>query len=360
MGNLMEPSSASVYDGNLASDRVVIHVTSHQRIDQQILVKWRTKTFIARIVEDQEEWIPQFLTQAANFCGENVSRGSPKGSLGSGTTLRFWIDTWLEDKPFYLLFPDLFKLESYKGCLVKDRCTGGGEFSQWEWSWIRPPSTPMEIQQLLTMLTKIQNVTLSNQDDSWRWNADSSSCFTVKSMRIRLQNASYGPTHWVFPWNKFAPHKVNVLGWRIKMNRIATADQLAKRNISTTLSLCPICKAQNETAEHLFLLCPFVDYLWSFILSWCRVSTQKPCNLKDLMEVHQKANLNHWTQKLFQHVILSYIWVIWKTRNDSIFLTKNPSLRRAIKDLKGTSFFWLATRSNIPDLNWEKWRTFSF
>ena len=109
------------------------------------------------------------------------------GSLGNGESLRFWLDCWSDNEPLYMSFPSLYKLERYKNCLVKDRCTGRGSFSQWEWSWSRPPSSTTELHQLQSMLSQIIGVTLSSTNDSWIWNLDPSRQFTVKSMRTCLQ-----------------------------------------------------------------------------------------------------------------------------------------------------------------------------
>lgn len=37
-----------------------------------------------------------------------------KGHVGSGASIRLWIDDWATDKPFKVLFFDLFHLETYK------------------------------------------------------------------------------------------------------------------------------------------------------------------------------------------------------------------------------------------------------
>ncbi|PWA90824.1 reverse transcriptase domain, Reverse transcriptase zinc-binding domain protein [Artemisia annua] len=57
------------------------------------------------------------------------------GCVGNGASIRFWIDTWTGNTPLFKEYPELFKLETHRDCLLKDRCTNAGRISQWEWSW---------------------------------------------------------------------------------------------------------------------------------------------------------------------------------------------------------------------------------
>ncbi|PWA36201.1 RNA-directed DNA polymerase, eukaryota, Reverse transcriptase zinc-binding domain protein [Artemisia annua] len=143
------------------------------------------------------------------------------GQVGNGANIRLWIDKWIGEEPLCSTYPALFKLERHKDCLIKDRCTGNGRFSQWEWKWISPPSNTNELYQLQEMLSQLRSVILTNEKDSWKWACNASGIFTTKSMKNQLIKTTYGPNHWIFPWNHLAPTKVNIFGWRLEMNRKA-------------------------------------------------------------------------------------------------------------------------------------------
>nr|XP_043624274.1 uncharacterized protein LOC122595871 [Erigeron canadensis] len=205
------------------------------------------------------------------------------GSIGNGASIRFWIDRWIGDNPLCNTFPDLFKLERRKDCYIKDRCTGNGLFSQWEWDGTSSPVTPTELHQLQELLTQIQSCRLTGTDDTWRWTCKPSGIFTTKSMKNTLIKATHGPNHWIFPWNRLAPIKINIFGWKLEMNNLPTTDLLLQRNITIPSSTCLICNAGEEPSQHLLLDCPFTDMLWSFLLSWCKLPLRKHTVIKELL-----------------------------------------------------------------------------
>nr|XP_043639212.1 uncharacterized protein LOC122610279 [Erigeron canadensis] len=201
---------------------------------------------------------------------------------------------------------------------------------------------------------------LTNSSDTWTWKLDPSGSFTTKSMRCCLQNATFGPKTWPFPWNRLAPLKVNILGWRIEQNRLPIKDLLLQRNIAVTSPSCPICNNHDETVAHLFLHCQLADSLWTFLSLWCRLPLPKPSNLRELFDLHTTAEIDTRKKKFVNLVVLAYCWILWKTRNDLVFNNKVPSLRYAIKELKSLSFLWIAHRSPNNTIDWHKWNSFIF
>ena len=115
-------------------------------------------------------------------------------------------------------------------------------------------------------------------------------------MKNLLQNASYGPKRWSFPWNKLAPLKSNVLGWKLEMNRVPTYDLLLRRNIAIPSSTCPICNNHQETSHHLFLTCSFADELWTYITVWCKLASGKPSNIRTCSKSINNQQLIHQRQ----------------------------------------------------------------
>ncbi|PWA36200.1 nucleotide-binding alpha-beta plait domain-containing protein [Artemisia annua] len=60
-GTVLEPSFASHKDINLSHEKLTILVKSSTRIDQHVHLKWKTKSYLTRIVEDNDVWSPPFL-----------------------------------------------------------------------------------------------------------------------------------------------------------------------------------------------------------------------------------------------------------------------------------------------------------
>lgn len=291
-----------------------------------------------------------------DICMDNLI----SGIAGNGETIRLWIDHWIGDVPLSKSLPDLFKLEKHKAYTIKDRIIGSQHPSQWVWNWSRPPSSPNELQQLQTLMSLISSFNITSTADKWLWNVDLSGTFTTKSMKNRIQSATFGPNPWTFPWNRLAPLKVNIMGWRLELNRLPTSDQLQRRSIPMDSTTCHMCKNHDETADHLFLHCPFADALWKNILSWCNLAISKPPSRRELFIFQKTLPIGKRMCKLLNLIIMAYCWIIWKLRNESLFSNKNPSLRFATKELKTLSFLWLSTRSSKYKLTWSQWCSFNF
>ncbi|PWA40954.1 RNA-directed DNA polymerase, eukaryota, Reverse transcriptase zinc-binding domain protein [Artemisia annua] len=288
------------------------------------------------------------------------TKGKLLSQVGNGANIRLWIDKWIGEEPLCNTFPALFKLERHKDCVIKDRCTGNGQFSQWEWEWISPPASTTELYQLQEMLSQLRNVILTNDTDTWKWACNATGIFTTKSMKNHLIKTAHGPNHWIFPWNRLAPIKANILGWRLEMNRLPTTDLLLQRKIAIPSTTCLLCNTSVESIQHLFLECPFADILWSLMLSWCKIPLRRPLQAKDLFELHMDPSIPPNKAKHINLVVLSYCWTIWKVRNERVFSNKEPSIRFAMKEIKTTSYLWLANRTNSSELDWTKWSSFNF
>lgn len=55
-------------------------------------------------------------------------------------------------------------------------------------------------------------------------------------------------------WNNLVPIKVNILTWKIKLDKVSADANLDKQGIDLDSILCLICDTIIETANHIFLL----------------------------------------------------------------------------------------------------------
>lgn len=64
--------------------------------------------------------------------------------------------------------------------------------------------------------------------------------------------------------------KLQFFGWRFLLNRLASKDNLAKRNILTVSNdpLFIFCQSHVETLAHGFGSCPFADNVWHRLVMW--------------------------------------------------------------------------------------------
>lgn len=64
-------------------------------------------------------------------------------------------------------------------------------------------------------------------------------------------------------------------------------------------NLCPFCKTQAESLEHIFLLCSEVWKVWSYLLQWWRFSWVTPASVEGVLQwwlgtKFKKAVLKVW------------------------------------------------------------------
>lgn len=66
---------------------------------------------------------------------------------------------------------------------------------------------------------------------------------------------------WKMVWNLAAPAKIRLLVWLSLHRGLATRYNMFRMRVSLS-PICPICNGHEETIEHLFLQCPWVNVIW--------------------------------------------------------------------------------------------------
>ncbi|KAM2301691.1 hypothetical protein ACFX1S_032583 [Malus domestica] len=70
--------------------------------------------------------------------------------------------------------------------------------------------------------------------------------------------ASINKQVWKSIWKLEVPPKIIIFIWQILHRVVATRLDLFKRHVAVSPT-CPICNEEEESVEHLFLLCPWVQ-----------------------------------------------------------------------------------------------------
>lgn len=116
------------------------------------------------------------------------------------------------------------------------------------------------------------------------------------------------------------PPKIRPFLWLVCHNALATKANLFQRCI-TIDSYCPICSTFiPETTEHLFLLCPWAQHLWSHPQINIPI-TQQSITLIDVWLV---AQLEERRTCPDLQMIAALLWQIWKARNRFVFQQQHP------------------------------------
>ncbi|TQD89699.1 hypothetical protein C1H46_024693 [Malus baccata] len=183
----------------------------------------------------------------------------------------------------------------------------------------------MEIVEVATLLQKLEEVRLSPiKRDIRRWNLEVSGLFSCKSYRSLRSND--GIVHYFPPypqiWKSKVPPKVKILVWLVANGNLNTCDRIQRRNPLMCLSphWCSLCKAKEESVNHIFLHCSYSIQLWWKLFQEVKASWVIPKGCFELLSTNFKALGKRKKSKvLWGCLVLAIFWNIWMERNKRIF-----------------------------------------
>ncbi|KAK9073323.1 hypothetical protein SSX86_007647 [Deinandra increscens subsp. villosa] len=280
--------------------------------------------------------------------------------VGSGSSVSFWIDNWTGFGPLKDRYPLLFLLESNKTCTVEQRMSPS-PLSRFNWDWIGP-ALPSFVGPLLH---ECEHFLLAFECNSgsefWGWDDGNGTRkdFAVKTVRMDVESIILGSSATVLPWSNWLPIKVNAFVWRAALDRIASKTNLSLRGITLDIS-CESCSGFPESVDHLLFRCPRVKTIWTLVLQWCKVPPDIPSSVSEVISMHNAWGSSIKFKRALHCILLTTMWIIWKTRNNKHFKNRIPRLDETIGDIKLWSFTWVKNRGKCSLIDWNSWCNFSF
>ncbi|XP_035842805.1 uncharacterized protein LOC118489214 [Helianthus annuus] len=279
--------------------------------------------------------------------------------VGNGSNICFWLDCWFESVPFFIRFPDLFKEEVVKECLVEDRLQLNSAGPHFNWVWIRPDLGPVAAVQLQQLQLLTGCWVGSGKKDCWKWNYDNNGIFTVAGIKGILSSANRTVPNNVFLWSNWVPKKVGLVAWRAEMERLPTRRALANRNIPVPNQMYVLCSDYVESCEHVFVSCHYAQMLWQNLAMWCGLPPIIAFGINDLLTLQDSASGSRRKRKVVHAIILVTFWSIWKMRNETVFKQGVPNVTRTLDEIKSMAYLWVKSRSKVVDLTWKNWSRFN-
>ena len=274
--------------------------------------------------------------------------------VGDGSSVLFWHDVWEGDVAFKVRFHRVFRLDLDGCCKVSDRS------NQEVWGTVlrRQPRGGEEMVQFLELRQVMRTVSLSNIPDTWVWALESDQCFTVASARRAIDAVTLDCDLMATRWNRFVPAKVNVFAWKLRFNKLPTRVNLDSRGMDIGSVLCPICRNDVETANHLFFSCSLAFDLWALVARWWDVDVPVLSSMADWVEWIDGVRLRKSTKDGLEVVCLTIMWWMWNFRNNVIF--GHVRMRRSAlwDDIQSHSFLWLSARCRKFSKNWVNWLSY--
>ena len=121
--------------------------------------------------------------------------------------------------------------------------------------------------------------------------------------------------------------------WLGLRSRLATRDRLGFLHEE---DLCSLCINTKESAKHLFLECPFSNYVWSHIQVWLGINRRMSI-LHSAVKWLKKEKTGSSVHNKARHLALScMVYSLWRHRNEFIFEGASPNPEGLIISIKIT------------------------
>ena len=115
------------------------------------------------------------------------------------------------------------------------------------------------------MLSIVQSIVLSNEDDALIWKLESNGVYSVRSMYAMINFRGISQVHIPDMWKIHVPPNIHIFLWLLAHNKMLVRDNLSKRQHSDDLS-CLFC-SEGENINHLFFECVVALEIWRIIHS---------------------------------------------------------------------------------------------
>ncbi|GKE31930.1 RNA-directed DNA polymerase, eukaryota, reverse transcriptase zinc-binding domain protein, partial [Tanacetum coccineum] len=234
----------------------------------------------------------------------------------------------------------VFALERIKDCSIADR------WHDDNWNWIRNMHTRGRTgQQFLDLLYVLQGIDWSENEDVWRWELGHERMFSVTCTRIHIDNLLLYSGELPTRWNTLVPIKVNILGWRIRMDRLPTLEKLDQKGIYLSSLLCPVCNTYIEDVNHVFVRCELASQIWDRIFRWLDMVQPVFLSTTDIMDWIVSMHYSLKRKKVLEAIILTSMWVKWKYQNSTLFGSVKMKMSTIFDVIVSNAFEWCSSRS---------------
>ncbi|XP_071734404.1 uncharacterized protein [Rutidosis leptorrhynchoides] len=202
-------------------------------------------------------------------------------------------------------------------------------------------------------------ISFSDKDDSWVWKLCGSGIFSTKALTKLLMVSCFplNPLNLVTLRNKLVHIKVGVFIWRARRNRIPVLFELDKRGIDLHSVLCPLCDKTIESVDHALFSCPKVRKIWEKIFKWwgINVASYGLISLEGLYRGETTFQCSVFGAKVWQAMVWTSFYLIWKIRNQKVFNKSCWSSPVALNEIQVKSFEWIAKRCKTKNIEWLDW-----
>jgi hypothetical protein len=270
----------------------------------------------------------------------------------NGALTLFWDNLWIGNIPLKERFPRIYSISNQQLGTIFSMGSWVDGLWRWDFTW-RRNFFDWEIPLFQDFLGSVIDFNPTEGEDVWLWKEDKDAGFTVKncyfllSRQFRVQQVLDRSREIVFSrlWKSGVPSKVCAFSWQMLLNRIQTKDNLCRRRIlQQQNSNCVMCGSVEESTTHLFLHCDKSILVWYAIMKWLGFTIMAPPNLISSFVILGEYGKGKKGKMCLSLIWNSYVWLIWKFRNDCIFSNKDLVIEELIDHVKFQSWKWFVGR----------------
>ncbi|XP_071719302.1 uncharacterized protein [Rutidosis leptorrhynchoides] len=238
--------------------------------------------------------------------------------VGDGSSIKFWKDNWTGNGPLKEKYGRLCHLDEEEDCLLMDRCNSQG----WQWAWIRDIG-PRNKAKLLDLINEV-DVTRQYIDE-----------------KMLLTNTL--ETRWV----KWLPRKINILLWRVALDRLPTRLNLSRRGLEIEDIGFILCDAYMKSSNHLLFECQLAADIWRKVRLWTDVALPSFSNWLDFVVWYDGWRVKEETKLELYVIVAALIWHVWRFRNSVLFPGDVMKKNLLFDSICSFSFSWICSRGKV-------------
>ena len=235
--------------------------------------------------------------------------------VGDGSHISFWLDSWLPNGPLIKILGKEFvkKVGSNLKAKVRDFYHSSPWISFTENRLSRKDRVKAADMQKLADYIPQPMAFQVNKQDEIIWKPTQSTTFSIKSAWQATRKQAPKVLWRALVWFKEAVPRFAFTMWLVMHDKLPTFDRL--RNVGIIDSnQCPICRNEEESADHLFFGCAYSKEVWKIVMT--EHSSIQPMEWTALMQVLSNApasNLLH--NSTFKKRLSALTYYIWMERN---------------------------------------------
>ncbi|GJW41017.1 reverse transcriptase domain, reverse transcriptase zinc-binding domain protein [Tanacetum coccineum] len=157
---------------------------------------------------------------------------------------------------------------------------------------------------------------------------------------------------WVWEWDWGSIE----VGARALRGRLPVRVELDRRGIDLDSVLYPSCNDSVETCAHSLITCDLARSVWDKTFNWWKVGGFNAFSVDEVFSLNGNINVPIFFARVWQAVLWTTRYFIWKERNVRVFGNKSSSTNKIFQDIQLKSYEWIVRRSNkYKVIDWQQW-----